>query len=273
MLIMNADDLGFTDGVTRGIGEAYRAGTVTSASLMVTTSGFVGALDLIRSSPDLGVGLHINLTVGRPVAPLARVPSLIDQRTLRFRSLAQLAARAFIATLPTSAVRIEVEAHFARARDAGVLLTHVDGHQHVHLLPGIAPIVREVAHRFGVPFIRQPVESLTHRPWRIRATLVKGALKLAHRRSGGSAIAPVSQLRGISLQGGGAFGDRLHADLLRLPEGVTEMIVHPGHVDRELEAIDDYLLPREIELRALTHPDLAPFLRSLPLRLANFATR
>ncbi len=282
ILIINADDFGFTDGVNLGIVEAHRAGTVTSASLMVNTPGFAGAVAAMHELPELRVGLHINLTVGRPLSGRLAA-SLVDPESGRFLSLARLLGRAMGRRVLYRHVYDEVHAQFARATDSGIALTHMDGHEHVHLLPVVASAVRDIAPRFGVSRIRAPFESLRHRPWRLRATSVKIALRLA--ALAGQLSTPqlreprnvrqtsrAVRVRGISLQGGGAFSERLQHDLQSLPLGTTELIVHPGYVDATLADLDNYLAPREIERAALTSEIVRSLLRSLPIRLATFAT-
>ncbi|MBK5189205.1 MAG: ChbG/HpnK family deacetylase, partial [Gemmatimonadaceae bacterium] len=77
-LIVNADDFGFSSGVTRGIVEAHAAGSVTSTSMMANGIDWESAVRLARATRSLGVGVHLNLVQGRP---LLRVPSLTDART------------------------------------------------------------------------------------------------------------------------------------------------------------------------------------------------
>src|SRR6266576_2646393 len=92
LLVINADDLGFAPGVNRGILEAHLAGTLSSASMMVNTPAFHAAAELVqRDAPRLGVGLHLNLISGKP---LALVPSLIDPTTGAFYPLNVLTRRA-----------------------------------------------------------------------------------------------------------------------------------------------------------------------------------
>ena len=74
-LIINADDFGISRGVNIGIVEAAKAGVVTAASLIVNLPDFADALDRTLSCPALSLGLHLNLTVGRP---LTAAPSLAD---------------------------------------------------------------------------------------------------------------------------------------------------------------------------------------------------
>ncbi len=69
-LIVNADDLGWTEGVNRGIVEAHRKGLVTSTSLLANGQAFAAAAEISRSNPELGIGVHLNLSDGAPTAPV-----------------------------------------------------------------------------------------------------------------------------------------------------------------------------------------------------------
>ena len=91
MLIVNADDLGLAAGVDRGIVEAHAAGAVSSASMLVNLEDFEHAAGLARAAPRLGIGLHFNVVLGRPLTP-AR--TLVDPHTGAFRPLGSLVRRA-----------------------------------------------------------------------------------------------------------------------------------------------------------------------------------
>src|SRR5215813_5166390 len=78
-LIVNADDLGWTAGVNRGIAEAHRNGIVTSSSLLANGAAFDDGVNLARALPALGVGVNLNLNDGVPVAGSKSVPSLVDE--------------------------------------------------------------------------------------------------------------------------------------------------------------------------------------------------
>src|SRR5579863_7236158 len=79
-LIVNADDLGWTAGVNRGIGEAHRHGIVTSASLLANGRAFDDGVKMAHELPGLGVGVHLNLSDGRPTAPADEVKSLLNEK-------------------------------------------------------------------------------------------------------------------------------------------------------------------------------------------------
>src|SRR5207249_4820593 len=74
----NADDLGWTDGVNRGIVEAFHHGIVTSASLLANGAAFALGVAAARSAPGLGIGVHLNLSDGSPVADRKTVRSLLN---------------------------------------------------------------------------------------------------------------------------------------------------------------------------------------------------
>src|SRR5437773_182915 len=117
-LVVNADDFGLSTGVNRGILEAHAAGVVSSVSVLVNTPGWTDALRRLRDlgpppAPGLGVGLHLNLTMGRPVSWGG---SLSDARTGRFHTLRALVARAFAGRLDPGDVAIECAAQLARLR-------------------------------------------------------------------------------------------------------------------------------------------------------------
>src|SRR5256885_3555489 len=157
-LVVNADDFGFSAGVNRGILEAHAAGVVSSVSVLVNTPGWPDARDRLRAiGGTLGVGLHLNLTTG---APLTTAPSLTTPPpTARFHSLAALVARTLTGRLDPAHVAAECAAQLARLREAGVRVTHIDSHRHVHALPGVWASVVAAARAHGVPFVRVPVES------------------------------------------------------------------------------------------------------------------
>src|SRR3981081_2298214 len=110
-LIINADDFGISRGVNTGIIEAAEAGVVTAASLIVNLPDFADALDRSLSCPTLSLGLHLNLTVGRP---LTAAPSLTRGDTGEFFTLPALIARASLGLLDASDIARECLAQIDR---------------------------------------------------------------------------------------------------------------------------------------------------------------
>ena len=245
-LIVNADDFGFTPAVTAGILEAHAAGTVTSASMMVRCAGWEDGVRQARATTTLGVGLHLNLLVG---TPLATVPTLTDARSGRFLPLATMVRRALSGRLDAGEVTAECEAQLAALREAGIRCTHIDSHRHVHALPVIRRAVAAVAAGRGLP-LRRPLESHLRAAGGVRSQLHRGLIGAAWRVAGIGAPrtrAP-DHFIGVSMQGSRRFARQLAAAIDGLAAGTTEIMVHPGHVDDALRRVDGYTWEREREL-------------------------
>jgi len=271
-LIVNADDFGMSAGINRGIMEAVGAGVVTSASLMVGMPAFEDAVRSARmAGRAFGVGVHLTLTVGKP---LARSASLVDPATGEFFPAVVQVRRALAGRIQAADVLEECTAQIARARAAGVAITHLDGHLHVHLWPGIAHVVRHVVWTERIPAVRAPHESLLGVPhWRRRVPQrVVIGLFAARARPRHWPAATTDHFAGHSLLGMRDFGRGVIDVLERLPPGTTELMVHPGYDDGPLPGNDRYRSQRENELRALTSATVRDTLRSRAIRLINFVS-
>lgn len=269
-LIINADDFGYTPAVSEGIVEAHAAGVVTSASLLANLDGFDHAVRLARAAaPALGIGLHLNLVQGRP---LARVPTLTDPRTGAFHPLARLARRAVLGRVAAADVEAECRAQIRRLRDAGVRITHLDSHQHAHALPGLWPAIARAAMGAGIAVARWPVESARVNPWRLGAQGKKAVVALSWRlaRRGAPRLRHPDRFVGISLMGGRGVERRLLRLLDTLPSGTTELMVHVGRVDHALARVDDYTWQREQELEALRSSAVRARLQRGDIALVHF---
>ena len=264
-MIVNADDFGLSPGVNEGVLEAHAAGVVSSVSVLVNAPGWEHALAALRGAATLDVGLHLNLTAGAPVS--GGGGSLVDPRTGRFHGLAGLVARALTGRIDPKQVAEECGAQLARLRMAGVRVTHIDSHRHVHALPGVWAAVVATARANGVAFVRVPIERGTTgavaKRWAIAA-----AWQLAAR--GAEPARHADRFRGIALQNEPAFLVRLLALLDRLEPGTTELMVHPGRPDVALAAWDGYVAPRAVELAALTASAVRERLRRGDVCLTHF---
>lgn len=253
-LVINADDFGLSEGVNRGVLEAHAAGVVSSASLLVNAPGFTAAAGAARDAPRLGVGLHLNLTAGGPVSPPEAVPSLCDRGTGRFYPLPRLVSRALAGRVDGSDVATECAAQIERLRAAGLEATHLDGHQHAHVLPGILRPVITAGRQAGIGVMRIPLDSLAGIAWRPIAAVAQALLGASYRLAarGVTASRYADHFRGFALSGRRDFRERLLALLDALEPGVTELMVHPGHPDASLAGWVSYSEGRERELAALT---------------------
>ena len=245
LLIVNADDLGRTSGINRGIFEAHRRGIVTSATLMVAYEAAVEAAVMMGQHPELGVGLHVAMTGGPPVLPPERLPGLLDADGMLPRN-----PDALVAPDPAE-VMAEVRAQLVRFRVlTGRLPTHLDGHHHCHRVPAVGEAVATVAAELGLP-VRDAGEG-------VRERLERASIATTDR------FESFFYAEGATLEG-------LLEFLAGLGPGSTELMCHPGAADPELAAAGStYTRDRERELEILTHPEVVRAARRPGIRLGHW---
>ena len=159
-LIVTADDLGISPGVNQAILDCHRQGYLTHASFMVNTPYFE---DVVKKKlplmPGLKVGLHINLTYESSVSAKETVPDLVDHRGQFRHGFWELLWKGKSKNV-RSQIQKEIQAQLDRAQNAGIALSHIDSHWHVHTIPYINTIVRQLASAYGITRIRQINERL-----------------------------------------------------------------------------------------------------------------
>lgn len=268
--VLCADDFAMTEGVSRSILELLAAGKLSATGAMTNRPHWPRlAPELARFAGRADLGLHLNLTCGEP---LAAMPSLAPSGVLP--ALGELSRRA----LRRQAVRAEIAAEVERQLDAferamGRAPDFVDGHQHVHVLPGVRRAVLDaLVRRYprGSVYLRDPSDSVV--AIRARSVAVGKALVIAGLAIG---LRRAARQRGIPLNQGfsgvAPFDPArdFTADLLRFLQrpGRRHLVMcHPGHVDAELAALDPVVATRPVEHRALLD-----FVPPAGRRLARFA--
>ncbi len=253
--------------MSAGILEAHTAGTVTAASMLVHGPGWSDGVARARATPTLDLGLHLNLLVG---TPLTAGHSLRD-RSGRFPPLATLVRRAALGRIDGDEVFEEGEAQLAALTGAGLRVSHIDSHRHTHALPVIRRAVGRLAEAHGL-VVRRPVEArdgLRRGPaGGVRAALVAASWRVSS--AGARPARTTEHFIGLTFHGDRSFHRRLERAIDRLPVGTTELMVHPGHVDDALAAVDAYTWPREREWAALTSLELVDRLRRRCVMLTDF---
>ena len=137
MILLNADDYALNPDVDRAILALADAGRLSAASVMTNMPGWPGsAAALSTRAPGLALGLHLNLTEGRPLSAQARTAMTVGDGD--FASLSRLLMKALTAQLDRGVVAAEVRAQLDAFSDAlGRLPDFIDGHQHAHILNGV----------------------------------------------------------------------------------------------------------------------------------------
>jgi chitin disaccharide deacetylase len=284
-LIVNADDLGWTDGVNRGIAEAHRNGLVMSTSLLANGVAFAGGIAIAQNNPQLGVGVHLNLSDGPPTAPPASVMSLLNDGGDLEGSPESLLLRIAKRNLSISEVEQEWDAQIQKISGAGIEPAHLDGHKHVHMLPGLFEVALRLAKKHGIGAIR-----ISHEDSGLRALLSAGkdqksgvllkqgaqarGLKLLARDARDTAeragLATTDYFCGIA-QTGVLRREGVENLLENLPDGTTELMCHPGYADEQLRATPTRLQDsRPVELAIFTDVGIRKIVATRGIRLINF---
>lgn len=199
-LIVAADDVGLHRGMTEGAIRAHREGVVTACSLVANGVAFYDAVERLRDVPSLEVGVHLTLVEERSLTGM-RVPNSYVGFVLAQKDVA--------------AIERELRAQIERVLAAGLRVTHLNGHQHVHMWPHVFAIVTTLADEYGIGYVRR-VRDRGGRGGIMRRLSIAALNALG---SGGSTI-------GV-MEAGHLTADRI-IDLLRYARGTTELVAHPG---------------------------------------------
>ena len=256
-IIINADDFGFCKGVNEAVARAHNEGVLTSATLMVNMPAAEDAVEIAKLEPSLGVGVHLNLSEGRPVSKDRCVNCLLDGEGRFAYSPLMLSAVCIALHTIKQAVGTELAAQIQWVIDRGLIPTHLDSHKHIHSFPAIFPIVCRLASRFGISAIRWPFEpkAVCRRPWplfteggRKRAAIVRTMAKI--NRIQNRDFLRTEGLYGIA-HTGKVDVNFLRAVALYSPAATAEVMTHPGLADGLDPSQTRLVKQRRVEFEAL----------------------
>ncbi|MEN6564692.1 MAG: ChbG/HpnK family deacetylase [Veillonellales bacterium] len=234
-LIINADDFGLHEAVNRGIIAGYTQGCITSTSLIPGGQAFEQAVSLAKQNPGLGVGVHLTLVADRPVTDPGQIPSLVDSEGRFIEKYPQFILCYLLGKVCDAEIRLELFAQVRKAAAAGIPITHLDSHQHLHVLPGILRIVIDLAKEFNIRAIRIPDESyffLGGYPFTAFRLIGRSGLtflaRMARKKIIRQGIAAPDHFYGM-LAGGNMREEYLQNIIAQLPNETSEIMMHPGY--------------------------------------------
>lgn len=244
--IINADDFGLTDGVTRGIVQAINYGIVSSTTAMACVPG--AAERLRRWAPQIPecIGAHLQLTTGRPLSHPSMIPTLCNSDG-NFHL-----TKSALASASVSEILLEWQAQYQFLLDVGIKPTHIDTHHHVHKLPNVFQAFCEMAMHLAIP-----------------ARAVTPSMRRSLQQA---CIACPDQ---ISL---GFYGDHLTLNsLLALTTNIVthgasfiEIMCHPGYSCDLLATVSKYTHQRDRELAILCDPLLRENLNQRNIQYSTY---
>ncbi len=254
-IVVCADDYAFTPGVSDGIRRLIAARRISATSVMTGSEFWPSEAAALKAvAGDADIGLHVTLTDQRP---LGAMPTFAPDG--HFPPLPVVFRRGLLRQLPLA----EIEAEIERQVDAFVTHydsppAHIDGHHHMHQLPGVRDIVVRIAARVGggrtwVRSCAEPPTRIVGRGIGALKAMIIGALGPAVERRADRVAVPHN--RGFSGAYDFAAEKRPMAELFgRFVQGVGPnalVMCHPGYADAALQSLDPMTSAREAELAYL----------------------
>lgn len=248
-LIINADDCNLTPGVTRGILCCHDRGGITSTTVLMNLPLDEKTVRELNRRPKLGVGIHLNVTLGKPLGPRASVSSLMKSGG-RFKRpmdyFHRMPREEEVAREYDAQIRL-FEKRFGRKPD------HLDTHHHLHDFPVFFKALAKIARKWQLPLRRSRIFQLSG-----RENLRKG-LKTTDYLFGNLEARFVWRK------------DSFFGLLESLPAGTSEIACHPAFCDAQLREISSLKEPREVELRLFSDKSLRKEAASLGIELTQFS--
>ena len=296
-LIVTADDLCMTEGITEGIVEAYRNGIVTATSALINYPGARETLIRVNTeNPGLPIGIHLNITTGRPVLPPEEIPSLVD-RDGYFHHSDKIIKH--LGKISIDELRAEVNAQVDLFLSTGVPPDHINSENHMlALYTPFHEVIRELAREYDTP-VRNPVPESIH--GNVKVKKGGGSSKALATLIGYAILHPFKSFKMMKHVGPNAFKeeekhvinegipvtdwliDSFYGNarietfisiLEQIPPGVSELTSHPGYASIEdpPPGMDkNYIQERELELKVLTSTEVKEKLIELNIKLVEFS--
>lgn len=268
-LIVNADDFGYFDSVSRGIMHAIEAGRVTATGVMANSAGLasrIESLQAVDGSVDLGV--HLNLSLGEPVTREMR--RRLRRWGERFPAKFTVTGAILRGAIPIEDVRAEWIGQIERCLRLGIEPWFLNSHEHVHMLPPLCSVAHELAGEYEIPHVRhispEPMAAVPRHG--VFRNLIVAALHLANARPERASL----QVLGLGASGSLTLRYIRRRFRSLQPGRAYELMCHPGYYDPE--EIKERHLTRyhdwESELKLLTGSAFATICTEYGIQLIGY---
>lgn len=275
-LILNADDFGLDDTVNTGIIQGHLSGIITSTTIMPSGKSFEHAIALASTNKRLGIGVHLTLVGEKTICEPSAIKTLVDLEGRLSPQYPQFLVRYCLGQIQLDDIHRELTAQVQKVVDAGITITHLDSHQHMHIVPGIIDITIDIAKKFNIKAIRIPAEPylfLGGYPFSVVRFIGRGGLtflaQLARKKIRKQGLTSPRHFFGM-LAGGNMREEFLLQIIDALPEGISEIMMHPGVNDDILKSMYNWNNHWQAELAAITSPTVSQHVKKNNINLISF---
>lgn len=275
-LIVNADDFGLHTEVNKAIIRGFQQGCIRSTSLITTGSAVDEAVELAKENPGLGVGVHLTLVAERPVLPPEKIPTLMGDDGKFLPSHVEFIKRYVSGGINEEELYSECEAQILKATSLGLFMTHLDSHQHLHVLPGLTKMCLKLMGKYNISKMRFPGEDFSFTggfPVSLFRMVSKWGLTVCSTiaRKDAKKFNKRMPEHFFGMVAGGHNEEKYFMNILEeLPEGVSEIMIHPGADDNKLSQVYDWQYHWEDELKSVTSPAVMRYLSTHKIKLISY---
>jgi len=279
-LIVTADDFGLSPGINKGIIQGFRKGIIKEASIMANLPYFKEAANLAKANPGLGVGIHLNLTWGKPLSLAKNIPGLVDKKGYFKLSIRKFFLKSFFQHLGIKPVETELRQQVEKVLKFGIKLSHLDSHQHFHAFPKMQQVIFKIAQDYGISIIRCPLKnSLLGQRKKLKEKVkiskigsfifrnILKDFKNEIRKQGFKSTDYFHCMKDAEL----VDFNLLRGQVKNLKHGTHELCCHPGNIDAVLQQTPSKVIyTRQRELEILLDPKLDKILKEANITLCSF---
>lgn len=230
-IIINADDFGLSEGINDGIIKSHKDGVVLSTTIMANGPAYKSAVKLAKENPNLGVGIHLVATFGKPLRN--DVPTLVDGNGNFKRVI-----NGDVSHIDEHQLFLEWCTQIEKVSE-DITLTHFDSHHHIHLNPKLKTIIEEISIKYNIPY-------------RGKKTVAKTSVRLEE-----SFYKEGVTIRNIE-------------SLLQNNDQAFDLMVHPAYLDKPLAKLTSYYNDRLIELKLLCSMELKELIDSYNVEICTY---
>ena len=271
-LIVSADDFELARNINEGIVKAYKEGIVTCVHLMPTGEAFDDALKLAKMIGLNEIGAHLALTQTTPLTEARKIPTLLAANGSFYQDYKKFFLKFIHKGIDLNQIYIELKSQINALQMAGLRITNLSSHDHIHMAPVILDIFVKLAKEYCIPAIRFPHEEKSFHSGInqfyksiILSFLEERAKKVLH----ASAISSPDHFRGF-LDSGKLKEEVVLRIIGSLEEGTTELVCHPAIIGPEVLKKYGFHKNGELELSALTGYAVKKLIKNKEIQLLSY---
>lgn len=282
-LICNADDFGISEKISDAIIKGHTGGIITSATLMTNMPAAAYACERVKNLKSLGVGVHLNLTKGKPLSSLDEVAGLVSA-TGEFAKPSIQRKNILKNKEIIRQIELEFERQICRIFEFGIIPSHCDSHHAIHKIPRVREAMVKVMKMYGIDKARKsggyywtPSDAviglklkkfILNMPMMHRQIIHHwNAFQMKH---AGISMPDHKVSREMLLGAGTNPKQRLLACIISLRDGVSEIIFHPGYFDESAGDSEKFAKIREDDLALVTDSEIRSAIEKAGVRLISF---